>query len=420
MIDREQMRLPAARNTSALRYCGFLDHVGILSVGACALQHGMKKTAVTFVLLCGLTVILQQEGVFPTISAAEEEVQSSHESAGLAAEAKPVTTPGTSLQTQFPSQASENPTASPQVSPISSQPVPNPIPTPAPPQPPLPPAPPSPPPPMPIPPTAAPTVPPDNTSATASSFCSEWGPWRLEWSDDFIGDRLDPTYWQMVTSQGGYKDINFGVAGLNITACRCASCRESNVRVQDGQLKLMSERDPQIARRYYSAAVTTKDRIAWSNKDGPFRVCVRARLPLNTRGVWPAHWMLPQNGYSDQCLDEGEMDIMEMVSADGTSFNAYHWLSSWPGTRCGNFDRFHKSVSSSRKVPNYHTEFHEYAVERTGNQIQYAIDGNVVGAFSETRNRFTLSKSAFFLILNTAIGGGWPGNPDDSKTKMPV
>eukprot|EP00439_Symbiodinium_sp_Y106_P012691 s3471_g1.t2 len=72
---------------------------------------------------------------------------------------------------------------------------------------------------------------------------------------------------------------------------------------------------------------------------------------------------------------------------------------SWPGTRCGNFDRFHKSVSSSRKVQNYHTEFHEYAVERTGNQIQYAIDGNVVGAFSETRNRFTLSKSAFFLPL---------------------
>ncbi|CAE7213664.1 bglA, partial [Symbiodinium necroappetens] len=230
----------------------------------------MKKTAVTFVLLCGLTVILQQEGVFPTIAA--EEVQSSHESAGLAAEAKPVPpTSGTSLPPPFPSQASESPTANAQVSPITSKPVPNPIPTPAPlpPPPPPPPALPS-PPPLPIPPTSAPTVPPDNTSDTASSFCSEWGPWRLEWSDDFIGDRLDPTYWQMVTSQGGYKDINFGVAGLNITACRCAACREENVRVQDGQLKLKSERDPQIARRYYSAAVTTKDRIAWSNKDGPF------------------------------------------------------------------------------------------------------------------------------------------------------
>ena len=61
MIDREQMRLPAARKVLRI-----LDsHVGILSVGACALQHGMKKTAVTFVLLCGLTVILQQEGLLP-------------------------------------------------------------------------------------------------------------------------------------------------------------------------------------------------------------------------------------------------------------------------------------------------------------------------------------------------------------------
>ncbi|CAE7444669.1 bglA, partial [Symbiodinium sp. CCMP2456] len=155
----------------------------------------MKKTAVTFVLLCGLTVILQQEGVFPTIAA--EEVQASHESAGLAAEAKPVP-PTSSPQPPFPS---ESPTADTQVSAISPKPVPNPMPTPpALPPPPPPPAPPS-PPPLPISPTSAPTVPPDNTSETASSFCSEWGPWRLEWSDDFIGDRLDPAYWQMVTSQ---------------------------------------------------------------------------------------------------------------------------------------------------------------------------------------------------------------------------
>eukprot|EP00434_Breviolum_minutum_P015856 symbB.v1.2.013970.t1/scaffold1001.1/size146904/1 len=72
--------------------------------------------------------------------------------------------------------------------------------------------------------------------------------------------------WQIVTSQGGYHGID-----------------------------LPDENDKT---RYYSAAVTTKDRVSWSAEPAAFRVCVRAKLPLNSKGVWPAHWMLPQNGYS--------------------------------------------------------------------------------------------------------------------------
>eukprot|EP00438_Fugacium_kawagutii_P016375 Skav203836 [mRNA] locus=scaffold4932:75713:84457:- [translate_table: standard] len=129
--------------------------------------------------------------------------------------------------------------------------------------------------------------------------------------------------------------------------------------------------------------------------------------------------MLPENGFSDRCLDEGEMDITEMVD-DGTVYNTYHWMSSWPGQRCGNFDTFHRSVASSRRVPSYSREFHEYAVERSMEQIAFAIDGRVQGRFRADDKGFQLSTSPFFLILNTAIGGGWPGSPVPGETQMPV
>lgn len=255
----------------------------------------------------------------------------------------------------------------------------------------------------------------------AASFCeTDTGAWTLEWSDDFEGDHLDPSFWQIVTSQGGYRGIDLPVAGLNITACRSAMCRAENVRVDGGLLRLQSDRDPSDSSRYFSAAVTTKDRVSWSAQPAPFRLCVRAKLPLNTKGVWPAHWMLPENGYSDQCLDEGEMDITEMVSGDGTVYNTYHWMSSWPQQRCAKFDTYHKSAASSRRIRSYSSDFHEYAVERSMDHISYAVDGKVVGRFSSEEHGFQISSSPFFLILNTAIGGAWPGSPQPDETRMPV
>ncbi|OLQ01066.1 Beta-glucanase [Symbiodinium microadriaticum] len=259
-----------------------------------------------------------------------------------------------------------------------------------------------------------------HTSKTSRrSFCEAEG-WDLEWSDEFSGDSLNLTSWELVSSKGGYDNIDLPVGGLNVTACRCAACRRENAVVEDGKLRIISERDPEDNTRYYSAALSTKGRLSWTTDNGPFRVCIRAKLPLNTRGVWPAHWMLPENGLSDKCLDEGEMDILEMVSGDGKAYHAYHWMSSWPGSHCADFETFHRSVSSSMIVREYSTEFHEYAVERTPDGIRYAIDGVPTGSYRAVERGFTLSSAPWFLILNTAIGGGWPGYPAPEVTSMPV
>mmetsp|Transcript_60352 Transcript_60352/g.168625 ORF Transcript_60352/g.168625 Transcript_60352/m.168625 type:complete len:547 (+) Transcript_60352:52-1692(+) len=257
----------------------------------------------------------------------------------------------------------------------------------------------------------------------AVSFCDAGDGWVRDFADEFDGPILDQSSWSHVESSGGGDNTNSPVEGLDVTACRSAKCRSQNVLIGNGTLTLLSERDAENPSRYYTGAVTTKGLRAWSD-ESPYRLCVKAKLPRggpHGQGLWPAHWMLPENGYSDRCLDEGEMDIMEMVNGDGNVYSTYHWMSSWPdGERCGAFDDFHESDAHRAYLPDdWSTAFHEYAVERSHDQISFAIDGRVVFRTSEKMQGFTLSRAPFFLILNTAIGGDWPGEPS-AETEFPA
>jgi len=122
--------------------------------------------------------------------------------------------------------------------------------------------------------------------------------------------------------------------------------------------------------------------------------------------------MLPDNGISDRCLDEGEVDIMEMPKADGNVFTTYHWMNSWPGKKCDDFKTHHRSDMHQSHVPKgWSRRFHELAIERSADHITFTVDGFEVYRTSAREQNFTLSRSPFFLILNTAVGGLWPGQP---------
>ena len=90
---------------------------------------------------------------------------------------------------------------------------------------------------------------------------------------------------------------------------------------------IRSDRDPKNSSAYTSGAVNTKNKRTWNQADGTFRLCVSAMLPGNadsaaaSQGIWPAHWMMPNDDSCDP--DEGEMDIVEMVSGDGLAESTY-------------------------------------------------------------------------------------------------
>jgi len=256
----------------------------------------------------------------------------------------------------------------------------------------------------------------------AASFCSTGGEWVQEWSDEFDGEALDKTSWDVISSaQRG--PVTVPVGDLSVTACREAECRAENVHVSSGLLHLVSDRDTGNSSKYHTGGITTRGHRAWADAPGPYRMCISAKLPKGAggAGVWPAHWMLPDNGYSDRCLDEGEMDIMEMINEDGGSYSTYHWMSSWPRVKCADFRTYHQSAHALTHMPStWGTEFHEYAVERSAEHIAFAVDGRVVLNIAANPDiGLVLSHTPHFLILNTAVGGAWPGHPS-VETTFPV
>lgn len=92
-----------------------------------------------------------------------------------------------------------------------------------------------------------------------------------------------------------------------------------------------------------------------------FQLCVRAILPgvtttnTSAQGVWPAHWMMPDDDSCDP--DEGEMDITEMVNGNGKHECTYHWQTTWPNKTC-QMPKDHAAVTASAPLPDFNQNFH--------------------------------------------------------------
>ena len=243
-------------------------------------------------------------------------------------------------------------------------------------------------------------------TACRSSFCSEPG-WATLWKEEFDGLALNREDWTVEDGSDG---------GM----CRSAYCTPSNVAVRNGALWLTSRREPYERWNYTTGAVHTAGKRHFTAQDGPYRVCVSAMLPGHasppgaSQGLWPAIWMMPDDKSCDP--DEGETDILEQVNGKPELYATYHWQTTWPQTNCS-YPTGHKSMSSHADLQNWNSTFHEYALERTMDYVAFVYDGTTVVNTSGSDAR--VWGMPFYLIINTAVGGPWPGEPNAS-TVFPV
>lgn len=258
-----------------------------------------------------------------------------------------------------------------------------------------------------------------------AGWCDEWG--TIEWVDEFNEAALDTSKWSVVCndleSDSACDSLPFHTSA-NGAECRSARCISSAVSVSDGYLILTSSRDPSNSSAWTTGAVKTMNKAAWSTDDGSYRMCISAKLPGGGdaegagQGIWPAHWMMPQDDSCDP--DEGEMDIMEMVDGDGTAWSTYHWQANWPNETCAYPDGHEEVYGKVYLGDNWAEEFHEYGVERTADYVAFSVDGQVlVNSSTTTDMEVLLWPKPFYLIINTAVGGSWPGEPDE-RTVSPT
>lgn len=218
----------------------------------------------------------------------------------------------------------------------------------------------------------------------------------LVWQDDFDGQGLpDASRW----------NYEVGLVRNNERQYYTQS-RSENARLEGGRLVIEARKESFQGASYTSASLTS--RANWTYA----RIEVRAKLPKG-RGTWPAIWTLGTNIGQVGWPTCGEIDIMENI---GREPNIVHGTLHGPGYSGGQGP----TASFTGPTP-FADDFHVFAIEWEPATIRWYVDGNLYS----TRNASDLPGGArwvfdhgFFILLNVAVGGDWPGNPDDT-TALP-
>ena len=231
--------------------------------------------------------------------------------------------------------------------------------------------------------------------------------WHLVWEDNFSGSRLDTAKWNvLLRERSKHNELQYYVP--------------DEVYVENGNLRLRSRV------RKYGDMEYTSGRLDTRNKFTPVygRFEIRAKLP-GGQGIWPAYWLYPQNrnwqmeyimseavvnGRESFIPEErpwySEIDIMEFLGHESNVlYGTLHYYS---------FDGQKKTSSGTWKGDvDYSKDFHIYALEWEPDSMRWFIDNQLIH-----KTASGIPHTPHYLIINTAIGGAWPGNPD-STTVFP-
>ncbi len=222
--------------------------------------------------------------------------------------------------------------------------------------------------------------------------------WQLLWSDEFngpTGSLPNPAYWTY--------DLGTDCCGNDELETYTNS--PENVRLDGlGHLDIHIENpSPGL---YTSARIKTEGLFGVEYG----RIESRIKIPYGP-GMWPAFWMLGSNITSVGWPACGEIDIMENVGyTPATAYGSLHGP-----------DNFNETGQYQLASGALADDFHVYAVEWSAGEIDFYMDGKLY----ETQTSgsagwvFNVPNNPFFIILNAAVGGDWPG-PPDATTKFPL
>ena len=181
--------------------------------------------------------------------------------------------------------------------------------------------------------------------------------------------------------------------------------------IREGKLVLKGIKTQKNGADYY-----TSGKIKSQNKKDFLygKICVKAKTPQG-QGLWPAIWMMPTDedkyGQWPKC---GEIDIMEVLGNEvNKAYGTVHY-----GEPHGE-----QQGTVTLESGSFADSFHEYSVEWEPGEMRWYIDGK---EYLKVNDWFTAEKGqddkpypapfdqTFYVQLNLAIGGDWPGNPDAS------
>ncbi|MDB5272654.1 MAG: carbohydrate-binding protein, partial [Chitinophagaceae bacterium] len=230
---------------------------------------------------------------------------------------------------------------------------------------------------------------------------------KLTWSDEFNGTSLDQSKWNYQTGDGCPGNCGWGNNELEYY-----TNTTSNVSVSGGSLALTARYQPNYngsGKNYTSGKLVTSGKF--SQKYGRYEARIKAP---SAASIWPAFWMLADN---TNWPATGEIDILECLNANPTLwYGTLHYAST---------SGVHQSKGATWTSPApLSDDYHVYAVEWSTTQISWFIDGTLRGTATKADvisggGAWPFDNQNFFIILNVAVGGDFPGQTPISS-QFPV
>jgi beta-glucanase (GH16 family) len=251
--------------------------------------------------------------------------------------------------------------------------------------------------------------------------------WKLVWSDEFDGMAIDRAKWDFDLGNGffDYK-ANQWISGWGNNELQYYTREPDNAAIKDGMLRIRALKESLQGCGYTSARLKTRKRDGsplFAKQYGKFEF--RAKLPTG-QGIWPALWLLPQEEKYGGWPASGEIDVLEARGQQPHKvLGTLHFGAGWPGNT---------EASRDYLLPNNGTiaDFHVYTLEWEPGTMRWFVDGRLYATQSfwwsasktEGGKGVTPKQEAdlnpwpapfdhpFYLVINLAVGGKFPGNPD--------
>ena len=225
--------------------------------------------------------------------------------------------------------------------------------------------------------------------------------YTLVWADEFDGQSINSSIWNFETGDGTAYGLPAGW-GNNEKQIYTNSLDNASITMHAGNTVLAITARETSPGQYTSARLTTNG--LKSMRFG--RIDVRAKVPTGN-GLWPAIWLLGENRPLVDWPGCGEIDIAEILGKQSnTLYNTVHY------TKAGNTkgEIQHEEMKPSGL---YSDDYHVYGIEWTEQTITYTLDGTSIYQVPIDADMKEFQRS-FYMILNVAVGGYWPGEPDAS------
>jgi len=243
--------------------------------------------------------------------------------------------------------------------------------------------------------------PPANDSPTNSAGVPAG--YSMVFSEEFTGYSLDASKWNSSYRWGPNWIIN-GEKQYYVDRINNPDFGHSPFEFDGNHLTITAVKTPDHLRGsanwqpYLSGALTTYNKF----KMRYGYVEIRAKLPKG-RGLWSAFWLL-HNKDNDR---RPEIDVVEYIGSEPNKiYNTYHYYENW-----------NLRSTPSYEVPgtDYSQDFHTYGVQWEPGKLTWYVDGQP----RNTHHDGNVAWEDMYLLVNLAVGGWWPGDPDGS-TQFPA